>query len=177
MHCPYCVSKISEQALVCPVCRRDLYLFKSLLERIESLEQRVAAQGALLAEGGQQLEEVASGSPFHVEPPPEEEEIPVLPNTREWLSHWLLPLALLPLALLPLALLALVVLLPLVALLLVLLPFALLPLVALLLLLPRLRPYRPCPALLSLGLMCGPVRPPCPILLLMFELVLRRLCP
>ncbi len=95
MHCPYCVSKIPEQALVCPVCRRDLYLFKSLLERIESLEQRVAAQGALLAEGGQQLQEVASGSAFHAVPPPEEKEIPVLPNTREWLSHWLLPLALL----------------------------------------------------------------------------------
>ncbi len=77
------------------MCRRDLYLFKSLLERIESLEQQVAAQGALLAEGGLRSEEVASGSPFHIVPPPEEEEIPVLPNIREWLSRWLLPLVLL----------------------------------------------------------------------------------
>ena len=77
------------------MCRRDLYLVKSLRERIESLEQRVAAPGTLLAQGGQQPEEVASGSSFDVLPPPEEEEIPVLPNTREWLSRWLLPLVLL----------------------------------------------------------------------------------
>lgn len=95
MQCPYCVSEVAEQALVCPVCRRDLYLFKSLLERIESLEQRVAAQDALLAERGPQLEEAASGSPSRTAPPPEGEEIPVLPKTREWLSRWLLPLVLL----------------------------------------------------------------------------------
>ena len=77
------------------MCRRDLYLFKSLLERIESLEQQVAARVPCWPRVGSNSEEVASGSPFHVVPPPEEEEIPVLPNTREWLSRWLLPLVLL----------------------------------------------------------------------------------
>ena len=95
MQCPYCVSEIAEQALVCPVCRRDLYLVQSLLERIESLEQRVAAPGALLAEGGQQPEQVASALPFNEVPPPEAVEIPELPNTREWASRWLVPLLLL----------------------------------------------------------------------------------
>ena len=44
MHCPYCVSDINDEAVVCPVCRRDLYLFKPLLARIEALEKQVAAQ-------------------------------------------------------------------------------------------------------------------------------------
>lgn len=44
MHCPYCTSEISDAALVCPVCTRDLYLFKPLLARIEKLEQQDAAQ-------------------------------------------------------------------------------------------------------------------------------------
>ena len=38
MHCPYCTSDISDAALVCPVCTRDLYLFKPLLQKIEHLE-------------------------------------------------------------------------------------------------------------------------------------------
>ncbi|MCX7154735.1 MAG: hypothetical protein NT115_20095 [Proteobacteria bacterium] len=39
MQCPYCTSNISDAALVCPVCTRDLYLFKPLLEKIERLEK------------------------------------------------------------------------------------------------------------------------------------------
>ncbi len=39
MQCPYCTSNINDAALVCPVCTRDLYLFKSLLEKIERLEK------------------------------------------------------------------------------------------------------------------------------------------
>jgi hypothetical protein len=69
-------------------------MINSLLERIASLEHRLAAQGALLAEGGQQLEEEASGSHFDVKPAPEE-DVPVQPLTGEWLSRWLLPLVLL----------------------------------------------------------------------------------
>jgi len=39
MKCPYCTSAISDAALVCPVCTRDLYLFKPLLEKIALLEE------------------------------------------------------------------------------------------------------------------------------------------
>jgi hypothetical protein len=49
MHCPYCTSEISDAALVCPVCTRDLYLFKPLLQKIETLEkqlQEVATAGS-----------------------------------------------------------------------------------------------------------------------------------
>ncbi len=42
MRCPYCTSEISDQALACPHCARDLYLFKPLLQGIETLEARVA---------------------------------------------------------------------------------------------------------------------------------------
>lgn len=41
--CPYCVSDIAETALVCPVCRHDLQLVKSLLARIAELEAAPAA--------------------------------------------------------------------------------------------------------------------------------------
>ena len=49
MHCPYCTSEISDAALVCPVCTRDLYLFKPLLQKIDALEkqlQEVATAGS-----------------------------------------------------------------------------------------------------------------------------------
>ena len=44
MKCPYCVSVIEEDALVCKVCRRDLYLFKPLTEKIRNLEAQLSAQ-------------------------------------------------------------------------------------------------------------------------------------
>lgn len=43
MKCPYCISEIHLDATVCAVCRRDLYLFKPLLARIEELEAKLAA--------------------------------------------------------------------------------------------------------------------------------------
>ena len=44
MKCPYCTSDISDEALACPHCAHDIYLFKPLLEKIESLEARLAEQ-------------------------------------------------------------------------------------------------------------------------------------
>lgn len=41
MHCPYCTSEISDAALVCPACTRDLYLFKPLLQKIDALEKQL----------------------------------------------------------------------------------------------------------------------------------------
>ena len=41
MHCPDCTSEISDAALVCPVCTRDLYLFKPLLQKIDALEKQL----------------------------------------------------------------------------------------------------------------------------------------
>jgi hypothetical protein len=49
VRCPYCVSEINDEAAVCPVCRRDIQLVKTLRAKIEELEARVAEQDTLLA--------------------------------------------------------------------------------------------------------------------------------
>lgn len=49
MQCPYCVSQISDQALACPHCTRDLYLFKPLLDGKAALEKALAAQQEQMA--------------------------------------------------------------------------------------------------------------------------------
>ena len=93
MHCPYCVSDINDEAVVCPVCRRDLYLFKPLLARIEALEKQVAAQDGAATESRRApdpttLEDVSSLN----------DEPAVFPGVAEWLGNWLALLALLLLA-------------------------------------------------------------------------------
>ena len=45
MRCPYCVAQIADEALACPQCRRDLFLLKPLLEKIERLEQTLTEHG------------------------------------------------------------------------------------------------------------------------------------
>jgi hypothetical protein len=49
MRCPYCVSEIADEALACPRCARDLYLFKPLLAKIEQLEKSVGEQAKAAA--------------------------------------------------------------------------------------------------------------------------------
>lgn len=42
MNCPFCVSEIDDSALVCKVCRRDVYLHASLINKIHSLEEQIS---------------------------------------------------------------------------------------------------------------------------------------
>ena len=41
MQCPYCLSPVDDGASVCKTCSRDVYLFRSLLEKIEKLEHTI----------------------------------------------------------------------------------------------------------------------------------------
>ena len=43
MNCPYCLSEVLEEAHVCKICSRDLYLFKPMMEKVADLEARLAA--------------------------------------------------------------------------------------------------------------------------------------
>lgn len=42
MKCPYCLSQIAEEALACPHCAKDLYLFKPMMQRVASLEAQLS---------------------------------------------------------------------------------------------------------------------------------------
>lgn len=43
MKCPYCVSELNSQALVCPICKRDIALPVQLLSHISDLEEQLFA--------------------------------------------------------------------------------------------------------------------------------------
>jgi len=42
MNCPYCLSEVSEEAFVCKVCSRDLYLFKPMMTKVADLEKQLS---------------------------------------------------------------------------------------------------------------------------------------
>ena len=41
MQCPYCLSEVAEEAFVCKVCTRDLYLFKPMMAKVAELGKQL----------------------------------------------------------------------------------------------------------------------------------------
>jgi ABC-type bacteriocin/lantibiotic exporter with double-glycine peptidase domain len=41
INCPYCISEIADEAVVCKVCTKDIYLFKPMMARIAELESKL----------------------------------------------------------------------------------------------------------------------------------------
>lgn len=97
MRCPYCVSEIHEEALVCPACQRDLYLFKPLLQRIGGLEERLSAQEQCLKQLEQAVRSgvVGEGDAAASAPTQTEDEPVSYPVPAMILLCWMAPLALL----------------------------------------------------------------------------------
>lgn len=85
MKCPYCLSEVSDQALACPHCTRDLYLIKPLLEKIEVLERQLQELAGSAEAAAAVGDEAAAPAPP-----------PVPYGTRaDWVLLWLAPLLLL----------------------------------------------------------------------------------
>lgn len=42
MNCPYCLTEVSDEAVVCKTCSRDLYLFKPMMAKVAELEKQLA---------------------------------------------------------------------------------------------------------------------------------------
>mgnify|MGYP003335263527 CR=1 FL=1 len=42
MNCPYCLSEISEDAVVCKICTKDVYLFKPMMAKVADLEKQLS---------------------------------------------------------------------------------------------------------------------------------------
>jgi hypothetical protein len=49
MKCAYCQSELDDEAHVCKVCKRDLYLFKPLQEKITALEEELSTKPSVEA--------------------------------------------------------------------------------------------------------------------------------
>ncbi|NCW90412.1 MAG: hypothetical protein EBV73_07740, partial [Rhodocyclales bacterium] len=58
MKCPYCLSDVADEALACPHCTKDLYLFKPMMQRVDDLEAQLSAlpERQVLAQRVSQLE-------------------------------------------------------------------------------------------------------------------------
>lgn len=88
MRCPYCVSEIPDEALVCSVCRRDLYVVKPLLEKIAGLESQLAARMS-----PSPVTAAAEASPVVIAAEPASAAAPFAPWRA--MACWLLPIVLL----------------------------------------------------------------------------------
>lgn len=92
MPCPYCISNIPDDALVCPVCRRDLYVVRQLQARVVELQAQLAAASDASAGASAALPEVEAPAPLESIPEP-----PVRKpgSLQQALLFWLAPLLLL----------------------------------------------------------------------------------
>lgn len=90
MKCPYCTSEISDAALVCPHCTRELYLLRPLLEKISALELQLKDQPEIEALRARVHELENPAAVFSSANAP----LPASP-LADWATFWLAPLLLL----------------------------------------------------------------------------------
>lgn len=94
MKCPYCCSTVDTDALVCPTCSRELFLVKSLQDRIALLESELAEiRGQASLPSGIAAPASTDGLPSIETEQPSEEVSKVSPSEAARL--WLTPVALL----------------------------------------------------------------------------------
>lgn len=104
MQCPYCISRINEQALVCPKCARDLFLVKTLQDKINTLEAelRERQQAVTLLNLEKNNNQTIQVEAIPLEATPNTITTINTPKRLQlffsWLLLWLLPLILLLIA-------------------------------------------------------------------------------
>lgn len=104
MKCPYCLSDIDDEALVCKVCTRDLYLFKPLLAKVAKLEEQLASAADVAGYEAriQQLEQQLAEAHERLHPPRTGlaaflfnlTAFILLPLSLLLVSHWLITIVL-----------------------------------------------------------------------------------